>query len=143
MTEQQRFFAKVEKTTSCWLWQAALDDDGYGVFRASNKTHRAHKWLWELVKGKVPEGLVLDHLCRVRNCVRPKHLEAVTQKVNCERADVGGRVWRKKITHCPQGHEYTPENTYLQERGRTISRCCRACRNIARAKFSLRQKATV
>jgi hypothetical protein len=124
--EEQRFWLKVDKTETCWIWRAALNDHGYGIFRRSNHTNiRSHRWAWEQVNGLVPNGLELDHLCRNRACCNPSHLEAVTHLTNSSRSQPGGRVWRSHITHCPQGHPYDAANTYRHKRGRA----CKACRN--------------
>lgn len=77
-----RFWAKVQKTDTCWLWIASLDRHGYGQFRpVGGGTIRAHHFLI----GKPPKGLDWDHLCRARNCVRPEHLELVTRSENLMR----------------------------------------------------------
>ncbi|MDQ3573658.1 MAG: HNH endonuclease [Actinomycetota bacterium] len=111
-TPSERFFAKVEKTPTCWLWTASLDGCGYGLFRPSSKrTVRAHRWAYEHIVGAIPDGLELDHLCRVRNCVNPAHLEPVTFRENQRRA------WK---SHCLRGHEFTDENTHWV-------RVCKAC----------------
>lgn len=116
-----RLWAKVHKTETCWLWTGTTDRDGYGYLGkggAGGGSVRAHRAAYELLVGTIPAGWVIDHLCRVRNCVNPAHLEAVTPQEN---------QWRSHgaITHCRRaGHEYTPDNTRLDTRGR---RCCRAC----------------
>lgn len=105
----------------CWIWTAFIDRDGYGLFHNRKiGTKRAHRFAYEGSIGPIPEGLVLDHLCRNRACVRPTHLEPVTDKVNAERGMVATR------THCIRGHEFTERNTYIKSNG---TRCCRACRN--------------
>lgn len=82
----------------------------------------AHRLAYEAVKGPIPAGLQIDHLCRVRNCVNPDHLEAVTQQENVRRGRVGENTRSK--THCPQGHPYDEANTYRNPAG---SRNCRTC----------------
>ena len=120
-----RFFAKVLKTDSCWFWTAAKKD-GYGAFRVNGKTHRAHKWIYEKLRGKVSDGLELDHLCGHRNCVNIDHLEEVTHTENLRRAPIGKRALRKVIrTHCPSGHAYIKSNTYILPS--TGERRCRIC----------------
>lgn len=85
-TEADRFFAKVEKTNDCWLWRAATTV-GYGVFKRATKVLvYAHRWSYEHHVGPIPEGLHIDHLCRVRACVNPAHLEPVTLAENNRRA---------------------------------------------------------
>ncbi|WP_396021799.1 HNH endonuclease signature motif containing protein [Bacillus cereus group sp. BfR-BA-01522] len=79
---------------------------------------------YEMLKGPIEEGMVIDHLCRNRKCVNPLHLEQVTQRINLLRGE-GMSAENVKKTHCPQGHEYTEENTYISKAG---SRYCRKCR---------------
>ncbi len=116
---EQRFWAKVHKTETCWLWTGSLNADGYGNFRGRG----AHRVAYELVIGPIPEGHTLDHLCRVRHCVRPDHLEPLTLGENVLRGE-GWSALNARKTHCPQGHAYTPENTLLYR----DHRYCRACR---------------
>lgn len=103
-TEGERFWSKVDKTPDCWLWTAGKDWDGYGIFaRDGSRSCRAHRWSYEQAIGPIPEGLQIDHLCRVRNCVRPDHLEAVTSRTNTLRGET--RAAKNAIkTHCPYGH---------------------------------------
>ena len=118
-TEEERFWPKVRKTKDCWLWTAHLFHDGYGQFDFGAKQGRAHRFAYTFFIGPIPEGYVIDHLCRVRHCVNPKHLEAVTQKENLRRGKGHGSE-----THCPHGHMYSPENTVVSNN----KRYCRACR---------------
>lgn len=69
----------------CWLWPYSLNKDGYGQITINKKYHSAHKFFYELVKGKVPCGCELDHLCKNKNCVNPEHLEPVSHAINCRR----------------------------------------------------------
>jgi hypothetical protein len=100
ITAEDRFWAKVDKTDGCWLWQGIDNGNGYGRFGLYGKSVYAHRFAYELLVGPIPEGLHLDHLCRVRLCVRPSHLEAVTQVENNRRAP---RPKRTRL-HCPRGH---------------------------------------
>ncbi len=137
-----RLWPRVNKTETCWLWTAGLDAHGYGLFsdiRMTNLRGRAaraaHRWSYEHFVGPVPEGLDLDHLCRVRNCVRPDHLEPVTRRENLLRSPLTRTTINAAKTHCPQGHEYTPENTYLRPDDGSRQCCkCRKMRNDARGR---------
>lgn len=73
--------------TPCWVWQRALDRNGYGSIRIDGRTRNPHRIYWEQENGPVPEGLELDHLCRVRSCIRPTHLEPVTSAENQRRGN--------------------------------------------------------
>lgn len=73
---------KVQVTSGCWLWTGQLNNTGYGLFWYQTGKRGAHVVLWELLRGLVPDGLELDHLCRVRRCVNPDHLEPVTHSEN-------------------------------------------------------------
>jgi hypothetical protein len=80
-----RFWSKVEIHGECWVWVGALNDDGYGVIWDGNRLVYAHRLMYRWTLGEPPEGLTLDHLCRVRACVNPIHLEAVTNRENIRR----------------------------------------------------------
>lgn len=81
MNIETRFWKKVNKTEGCWIWTASTTG-GYGQFWTGTHTVRAHRWSFEQAHGPIPEGLVLDHLCRNRACVRPEHLRACSQRQN-------------------------------------------------------------
>ena len=120
---EDRFWSKVDKSGECWLWTGASHGkDGYGAFKSPPGMSRlAHRVAWQLTHGSPPpEGLVLDHLCRVRRCVNPAHLEPIENLANLKRGN-----WKGYWTHCINGHEFTPENTYVNPRG---TRECRICR---------------
>lgn len=125
----ERFWSRVaEGKGGCLIWQGQLSVGGYGMFLVRKPTRMyAHRFAYELMIGRIPEGLELDHLCRNRACVNTLHLEPVTHAEN------RARTPRKRS--CPRGHEYTPENirTWVKKDG-VISRACRQCqRERARA----------
>ncbi len=123
-----RFWGKVspEPNTGCWLWEAALDGKGYGVLSIPPRGRiQAHRFSYVAHVGPIAEGLELDHICRVRCCVNPDHLEPVTHLENMRRSPVLGKWSRAHITHCPHGHEYTEENTYTWGNMRHCKQCNR------------------
>lgn len=128
-----RFWSKVERTESCWLWTAAVDPMGYGRFYVSpGRTGLAHRVAYELVVGPIPSGLVLDHLCRTPACVNPAHLEPVTLAENLRRGD---RPHAGKTT-CPLGHALD----YRYPDGR---RGCRTCTNAQGRAYRARNREVV
>lgn len=123
---EKRFWAKVKKTETCWLWTGATIR-GYGAFgwwKPQKKTVYAHRLAYELLRGTLTDGLVLDHLCMTPLCVNPDHLEEVTATENHRR-------WAASVKVCPRGHDYTEENTYRNSK--TGHRSCIKCRNIVNA----------
>lgn len=124
--------------SGCWAWLGAVNDDGYGRVNLAGKNKHAHRVSYELAKGPIPEGLVLDHLCKVRCCINPDHLEPVTIKENLARGNQAhkGKL-RRERTHCVNGHEYLEQNTYW--RGSHLGdarkwRVCKICHNAQRRK---------
>ena len=116
--------ASVQKTDGCWLWTGALVR-GYGRTSVNGKATPAHRAVYELLVGPVPADLHLDHLCKVRRCVRPDHLDPVTPATNNDRSDSPSAMNSRK-DRCDRGHEFTPTNTYRPPSGRRV---CRICRN--------------
>ncbi|MFI7678537.1 HNH endonuclease signature motif containing protein [Actinophytocola sp. NPDC049390] len=116
---------------ACWLWTGGLDPAGYARFRDdTGRKVYVHRWAYEHYVGPVPEGLVLDHLCRIRHCSNPAHLEAVTQDENMRR---GAHATK---THCKHGH---PMSEVLQYKDGP-RRVCRTCKRAsARASYLARK----
>ena len=129
--DAERFWRKVTASGPCWEWSKGLNANGYGTFHAQRRTHAAHRHAWEILVGPIPEGLVLDHLCRNRACVNPDHLEPVSHVENVMRG-YGAMARHARMDTCKRGHEFTPENTYHYR----TSRFCRACRKIREQKAS-------
>jgi len=122
----------------CWIWNGSLTRDGYGKIKRSSHIGGitlAHKVPWEALHGEVPPGLQLDHLCRVRHCVNPAHLEMVTPRVNNERSFSPSALNAKK-THCQNGHVLTLDNTYIYKSG---ARNCKICKGELRRKATLKR----
>ncbi len=117
-----RFWEKVDTAGDCWNWTASKTPAGYGRFKIDGKMKRAHRVAYEMLVGEIPEGLVIDHLCRNTSCVRPDHLEPVTNAENIRRGDTGKNNAIK--THCKHGHPFDEVNTYITSDG---WRQCRAC----------------
>jgi HNH endonuclease len=117
----------INPETSCWEWTGTVDSGGYAQISVNSTTRLAHRLSYELFKGPIPQGLDLDHLCRNLRCINPDHLEPVTAKENVHRSP----IHNASKTHCPKGHEYTPDNIYWDSRHH--GRKCRAC-TMARAK---------
>lgn len=120
----------IDPRTMCWEWQREINSQtGYGQIGVRRRKLYAHRLSYEIFRGPIPEGLTIDHLCRNRRCVNPFHLEAVTIRVNLLRGD-GVSACHARQTHCQQGHEYTPSNTYRFPVGAAKqSRRCRICTN--------------
>ena len=115
-----RFLPKVEKTESCWNFRPGKGR--YGFFHNGTTTVLAHRWAWEYEHGPIPDGMTIDHLCLNKKCVRTLHMELVTRGENARR-------YMLALTHCANGHEFTPENTYHHKAPTTggTQRVCRTC----------------
>lgn len=81
---ERRFWTKVERTQTCWLWTGCVNEDGYGTFSYDGKVRKAHRAAYAMFVGPIPDGLEIDHKCRTRNCVNPDHLQPATHKQNCQ-----------------------------------------------------------
>ena len=138
ITFEERFWAKVNKhgpipeyrpdLGPCWMWTGGGTAKGYG---AIGKNRLAHRVAFELLRGPIPDGLELDHLCRVRNCVNSEHLEPVTHRENLRR----GVASRHDPDQCPQGHPLAGGNLYTCPKGH---RYCRICRRAGARAYKAR-----
>lgn len=144
-TIEQRFWRYVspEPNTGCWLWAGALGKMGYGYLWSIDKKGAvaAHRLSYTLVKGSIPDSLELDHLCRVRSCVNPEHLEPVTHRINMERGvHFDFAAIQRERTHCPKGHAYDELNTYrhLHKDG-YWKRSCKICRGANKRAARMRE----
>lgn len=141
---RSRVFKLVEKTDDCWIWKGTTDK-GYGVTSLIPRISvLAHRLIYSWYVGEIPpEEFVLDHVCHNRDknclggvtclhrrCVNPYHIELVTYDENKIRGIIkrpNNGFWNKSKTHCAQGHEFTPENTYLRPKKYGVVRNCRTC----------------
>lgn len=122
---EPRFLAKVDKTDTCWLWTAWIERTGYGRFWLDGWNQIAHRVAYELYVGPIPEGLEIDHLCRVRRCVNPDHLEPVTTRENVRRMIPHRTSYQSLRDACPNGHPYDEDNTIVTATGRQCLMCKR------------------
>lgn len=118
--------------TPCWVWQLGRNEDGYGLVADGGRSRKAHVVSYEQLVGPVPGGLELDHLCRVRACVNPTHLEPVTHDENIRRQLHVNAL----KTHCKHGHPFDEANTIL----RGGKRSCRACANRRSREYQARRR---
>lgn len=120
----ERLLLHSEKMANgCWDWKRETHL-GYGREYYMGRRWRAHRLSYETFVGPIPDGLVLDHLCRNRGCINPDHLEPVTGRENTLRGEGSSAVLAKR-THCNYGHEYTVENTRVTRKGRACRQCGR------------------
>lgn len=140
LSDDERFWAKVDAEGDCWLW-TAYTEHGYGQFWFEGKSVKAYRYSWETLVGVIPKGLVLDHLCRNPPCVNPDHLEPVTSGENTRRGigTGGNRHWSARKTHCKNGHKFTQENTRWHGPDKN-KRQCRTCHNLYARKLRARRK---
>lgn len=131
-----RFWARVKKSEGCWEWAGSISVYGYGQFQPSRgKNYRAHRLAYELSIGPIPDGLVLDHLCRNRSCVNPDHLEPVASGTNILRG-VGPTAQNAAQTHCKQGHPFDSTGSRGERR-------CTACDNAKTSAWSKEKRQAV
>ena len=109
-------------STRCWNWTGAVSAGSYGSIYYEGRMQKAHRVMWRLERGEIPDGLDLDHLCRNRLCVNPAHLEPVTRSENLRRSPLMDR--HSHLTHCLRGHEFTADNTRINRSGHRVCKIC-------------------
>lgn len=133
-----RFWAMVKMGDDCWEWQGYVNAKGYGRFSPRpGVTVQAHRFAYQLDHGEIPDSLQLDHLCRNRRCVRPIHLEPVTNRTNVLRGEGFAAVNAEKAV-CVNGHPFTDANTVLDRRG---WRRCLICKKASSREHFRRKRA--
>jgi hypothetical protein len=134
-----RLLARTKIVGDCWF--CGPNPKHYGQYRINGRIVSAHRFVYELLIGPIPQGLQIDHLCRQRSCINPAHLEAVPPKENIRRGlsgyfgdkhkGKGGRPWMAR-THCKHDHPFEGYNLIINWRG---ERVCRACYNASRRRI--------
>lgn len=122
----ERFEAKIDRSGDCWIWTGHIRPNGYGAFHVDGKLTSVHRFAYEYFVGPIPDGAHLDHLCRVRACANPAHLEPVSPRENVLR----GQSPHVQLFHedtCKRGHPLVGDNVYIWHK-RPNQRGCKACR---------------
>lgn len=140
--QEERFMRQVykEPTYQCWLWQGHIGKNGYGRWKPAGRSVSTHRWSYERFIGPIPEGLQIDHICNIKSCVNPEHLQPVTARVNVLKAKKGITSINAAKTHCVNGHPLFGANLriYVTKDGKK-SRVCKSCRQD-RSKIQARKR---
>lgn len=136
MTERLAKHSVPEPNSGCVLWLGAVNNHGYGVLGRTGRNRFAHRVAWRLANGPIPDGSHVCHKCDVPSCIKPSHLFIGSAKHNIADCVAKGRHFWAAKTHCPHGHEYTPENTVVRKRASGTFRRCLACLRGAWARRS-------
>jgi hypothetical protein len=126
----KRMESKITKTDYCWIWNRHVKTNGYAQILFNGREIMAHRVMYMLLIGEIPQDMQIDHLCRNKRCMNPNHMDVVTQQENMR------RMFALR-THCRRGHEYNKLNTYIrmkkQKNGKTYpDRICRLCVSLRR-----------
>jgi len=139
----KRFWDKVYVDTQhgCWWWTGVLERKGYGRYWNIGSMRMAHRTAYQFLIGDIPDGLTIDHLCRVTRCVNPNHFEVVTNRVNVLRGEASAARNARK-SECKRGHPLSGDNLLAcTGRGGRKSRQCRTCNKIRMQSYYERQLA--
>lgn len=119
----ERMLRNVDQSGDCWIWTGLIGHNGYGKTKIKFRTLLAHRAFYEHYKGAIPDGFQVDHLCAMRNCVNPDHLEAVPPHINNARSESPSALNRMK-DDCKRGHPLSGDNLFVNNRGQRICRIC-------------------
>lgn len=125
---------RVIDDNGCWLWQGSIGTHGYGSYQGLY----VHRVSYEHYVGPIPDGLQIDHLCKVTRCLNPEHLEPVTNRENIHRGD-SPSILIVRTGRCAAGHEMTPENAYIRIDGH--GRQCKTCNRLRQRRYRAARKA--
>lgn len=134
-TTYDRFWSYVDTSADCWVWTGGTDRDGYGMFGWSGRPVRAYRVALLLEHVELPTGMVVDHMCRNRLCVRREHLRVVTPRINALENSEGVGAVNARKTACVNGHVFTRENTYLWRHQRKCRTCMTAQQRALQASY--------
>lgn len=136
---RERFEARIDRSGDCWLWTGHTRPNGYGCFRVGRKQTSVHRFAYEEFVGPIPEGMHVDHLCRVRSCANPLHLELVSPRENVLRGEAPTvQLFRDDV--CKQGHALVGDNVYVWDK-RPTQRICKTCRNQRSVEYQRQRRA--
>ena len=128
-----RIVDRIDASGPCWLWLGYTNPKGYGLAWAEGKTRQIHRYVYEQLVGPIPEGMTLDHLCRIRHCVNPDHLEPCGRGTNVVRSPITITGVHARKTHCINGHVFDGVSSNNGQR------TCRACGRENQRRYAARK----
>ncbi len=131
---------KVDDISNCWLWTGSMSSTGYGIACFNREYYRAHRISYFMFNGKISQDLVIDHMCRNKQCVNPDHLREVTQEINSLENNSSPFFENSKKTHCKRGHGLFGENLNIRYTNGKIRRECVFCSKESKRKSWLKRK---
>lgn len=137
---KERFLSKIDKKSDdeCWMWLGTVATGGYGRFQSYKNRYLAHRISYFIHHGHVDKNLLVDHICRNRLCVNPKHLRQVDERTNTLENSAGPAYMNKIKEYCIHGHEYSKENTGFDPK--KTRRYCLLCKKESNRLYRLKNK---